>query len=193
MPRQPKLRKKKVGRSVYWFTRAGGDTYFGNAAEVSHQQARKLFADHLVRIQAREVANKGQALTAGELMDLFLDWVQKHRDRQSYATRKNYCSRFGAFRVGSSKARVADLPADRVRGERSNRPVGRVASGIACASTPVPRSVSRTTAPSSSAPTLPTQVALCPRRARPMATVDSAPAQDSLSCALCRSGPAAVA
>jgi integrase len=117
VPRQPKLRKKKVGRSVYWFTRAGGDTYFGNAAEVSHQQARKLFADHLVRIQAHEVANKGQALTAGELMDLFLDWVQKHRDRQSYATRKNYCSRFGAFRVGSSKARVADLPADRVRGE----------------------------------------------------------------------------
>jgi hypothetical protein len=34
MPRQPKLRKKKVGKSVYWFTKAGGDTYFGNVADV---------------------------------------------------------------------------------------------------------------------------------------------------------------
>ncbi|HEY7313537.1 MAG TPA: hypothetical protein VH643_29575, partial [Gemmataceae bacterium] len=98
MPRQPKLRKKKVGKSVYWFTRAGGDTYFGNILDVSHREARKLFADHLVRIQAEEAAHKRQALTAGELMDLFLDRAQKHRDRQSYATRKNYCSRFAAFR-----------------------------------------------------------------------------------------------
>ena len=35
MPRQPKLRKKKVGKSVYWFTKAGGDTSFGNVEDVS--------------------------------------------------------------------------------------------------------------------------------------------------------------
>jgi hypothetical protein len=50
-------------------------------------------------------------------MDLFLEWVQKHRDEQTYATRKNYCSRFAAFKVGTRKGRIADLPADKVRGE----------------------------------------------------------------------------
>jgi integrase len=49
-------------------------------------------------------------------MDLFLEWVQNHRSEQNYATRKTYCSRFAAFRVTSRSTRVADLPADRVRG-----------------------------------------------------------------------------
>jgi hypothetical protein len=26
MPAKPKLRKKKVGKSAYWFTKAGGET-----------------------------------------------------------------------------------------------------------------------------------------------------------------------
>jgi integrase len=117
MPRQPKLRKKRVKQSVYWFTKAGGDTYFGPVEAVSHKEARKLFADHLVRLQSEEKENKRQGLTAGELMDLFLDYVQSHRSKQTYATRKNYCSRFGAFRVGTTKVRVADLPADKVRGK----------------------------------------------------------------------------
>jgi hypothetical protein len=41
MARQPKLRKKKVGKSIYWFTKAGGDTYFGNIEDVTHLDARK--------------------------------------------------------------------------------------------------------------------------------------------------------
>ena len=31
---QPKLRKKTVKQSTYWFTKAGGDTYFGSVEEV---------------------------------------------------------------------------------------------------------------------------------------------------------------
>jgi hypothetical protein len=116
VPRQPKLRKKKVGRSIYWFTKAGGDTYFGKVEEVPHEDARKLFADHLHKLRDEETASKRQALTAGELMDLFLGWVQKHRDEQNYATRRTSCSRFGALRVGGRKVRDPDLPATQVRG-----------------------------------------------------------------------------
>jgi integrase len=117
MPRQPKLRKKKVGESIYWFTKAGGDTYLGNVAEVTHQDARKRFADHLLRIRSEEMANKREHLTARELMDLFLQWVHGHRNEQNYFTRRTYCSRFGAFCVGQRRVRVADLPAHKVRGE----------------------------------------------------------------------------
>jgi hypothetical protein len=35
MPRKPTLRRKKVGKSVYWFTKAGGETYFGNVANLN--------------------------------------------------------------------------------------------------------------------------------------------------------------
>ena len=90
MARQPKLRKKSVGRYVYWFTKTGGDTNFGRVDEVPHQQAQKLFADHLSRIFAAEKDSKRQFLTVGELMDLFLDWVQKNRSEDTYRTRRNY-------------------------------------------------------------------------------------------------------
>jgi integrase len=50
-------------------------------------------------------------------MDLFLDWVQTHRAESSYDTRRLYCSRFGAHKVGPRKVCVRDLPADGVRGE----------------------------------------------------------------------------
>src|SRR3954447_26405334 len=95
----PKLRKKKVGKSVYWFTKAGGDTYFGNVEEVTHRQAGKLFADHLPRIRTDQEASKRRRLSVGDLRGLFLDWVQKHRDERPSSTRRTYCSRFGAFKV----------------------------------------------------------------------------------------------
>jgi hypothetical protein len=49
MPRQPKLRKKKIGKSVYRFTKAGGDTYFGTVDDVPYKDARRLAeaADHI--------------------------------------------------------------------------------------------------------------------------------------------------
>jgi hypothetical protein len=42
MPRQAKLRKK-VGKSVYWFTKAGGDTYFSSVTDVPYKEARRRF------------------------------------------------------------------------------------------------------------------------------------------------------
>jgi integrase len=117
MPRQPKLRKKKVKQSIYWFTKAGGDTYFGTVKEVPYKKAKELFAAHLSRLQTEEADSKRRGFTAGDLMDLFLDWVKKHRSDRTYDTRTTYCSRFGAFQVGSRKIRVRDLPADKVKGE----------------------------------------------------------------------------
>lgn len=117
MARQAKLRKKTVGKSTYWYTKAGGDTYFGNVLEVTYKDAKKMFADHLRTVQDDAGGGKKGAMTAGELMDLFLDWVQKWRDEQNYTTRKTYCSRFGAFKPEGGTARVRELPADKVRGK----------------------------------------------------------------------------
>jgi integrase len=113
MPRKPTLRKKKVGKSVYWFTRAGGDTYFGNIADVKYSDARRLFAAHIKNLAEQGPASKGKALTAAELIDLFLDRVQRNRSERTYSTRRTYCSRFASFRVGGK--RIADLPANRIK------------------------------------------------------------------------------
>jgi integrase len=99
---------------VYWFTKAGGDTYFGNVEYVSHADATRLFRQHIGSLAAAAKDSKREGLTAGRLMDLFLDWVQAHRSDRSYSTRRTHCSRFGAFTVGGKK--MADLPADKVRG-----------------------------------------------------------------------------
>ncbi len=114
MARQPKLRKKTVGKSVYWFTKAGGDTYFGNVEDVTYQDARRLFRQHIGNLPDAALDGKRKVMSAGELMDLFLDWVQTHRSDRTYITRRTHCSRFGAFTVEGK--RIADLPADKVKG-----------------------------------------------------------------------------
>jgi integrase len=114
VPRQPKLRKKKIGKSRYWFTKAGGDTYFGNVADVPFSEARRLFSEHVKSIF--ETGNKSKGMTTGDLMDLFLEWVQKNRSDRTYGTRKTHCEQFGAFHVGSQKVRIADLPANKIKG-----------------------------------------------------------------------------
>lgn len=115
MARQPKLRKKKVGKSLYWFTKAGGDTYFGSVAKVPYRDARKEFTDHVQSLVARERESKRRTgLTAGELMDLFLDWIEKNRSRQTYTTRLTYCSRFGGLNAG--RGPIREIPAAQIRG-----------------------------------------------------------------------------
>jgi integrase len=116
MPRQPKLRKKKVGKTTYWFTKAGGDTYFGNVDAVSYTDARNLFNGHIQSLSDAETDSKQKTLTAGQLMDLFLDWIEKNRSRATYLSRRTHCNRFAAFAVGSQKARIADLPANKIKG-----------------------------------------------------------------------------
>src|SRR2546430_169150 len=43
MPRQSKLRKKKVGKTTYWYTETGGETYFGNVDSVPYSEAKNQF------------------------------------------------------------------------------------------------------------------------------------------------------
>jgi integrase len=115
--RQPKLRKKKIRGSTCCYTEAGGTaTYFGNVQEVSYEDARKLFSAHIQSLVNEEPTSKSKTLTAGELIELFLEWVQKHRSERTYSTRRTYCSRFASFRVGGPGGKlIADLPANRIK------------------------------------------------------------------------------
>lgn len=116
MPRQPQLRRKKVGKSEYWYTRAGGETYFGNVNDLPYSEAKKLFADHIKSVTEEASNSKGRkVLSAAELMDLFLDWLQKHRSDPTYKNRRTHCNRFAAFRVETSPLRIADLPATQMK------------------------------------------------------------------------------
>jgi hypothetical protein len=121
MPRQPQLRKKAVGDSVYWFTKAGGETYLGRVDEASHRDAKKLFADHLVKVRTGAGDRKRDGLTAGELMDTYLDWFEKRRDPTNYSTRKSYLTRFGKFVVAGRQTKLADLHASRSAARTSRR------------------------------------------------------------------------
>lgn len=116
MPRQPKLRKKKVGTSVYWFTKAGGDTYFGSVDAVPYSEAKKLFNDHVKTLAENQSTTNSKELTAGDLVVLFLEWIEKKRSQHTFTTRKLYCSRFANFEVRPG-TRIADLPANKVRGK----------------------------------------------------------------------------
>lgn len=114
MARHPKLRKKKVGKSVYWFTKTGGDTYFGNVEEVPFKEARRLFNQYLESVVDAQQSRKSHELSAGDLMDFFLDWIEKHRSDRTYSTRKCHCDRFGKFKIKGVK--LGDLPALKVGG-----------------------------------------------------------------------------
>jgi len=54
----------------------GGDTYLGNVEDVSYDGARRAFREHLNTLDDGEADRKSKGFTAGELMDLFLDWVK---------------------------------------------------------------------------------------------------------------------
>ena len=79
MARQPKLRKKKTGTGAYLFTRAGGDTYFGNVEIVSFKEARSLFNDHIKSLSESQEDSKHKGMSASDLVELFLVWIEKNR------------------------------------------------------------------------------------------------------------------
>jgi site-specific recombinase XerD len=112
MPRQAKLRKKKVGKATYWYTEAGEETYFGNVENVSYRDAKKLFAAHAQSLLEDKMDSKVKGFTAGDLLDLFLEWIRKNRSDATYTTRRIYCSRFVDFKIGNSK--IAHLPANKL-------------------------------------------------------------------------------
>jgi len=114
MPRQAKLRKKKVRSTEYWFTESGGPppTYFGKVTEVPYKEARTLFAEHVRSLSEGIKARNG--LTCAELFDQFLEWIHQHRSLRTYDQRRRDCNRFGNFRLNGQ--RIADLPAARIKG-----------------------------------------------------------------------------
>ena len=61
-----------------------------------------------------DVARHSKGLTVGDLIVLFLEWIEKKRSRQTFNTRKLYCTRFSNFEV-SPGTRIANLPANKVQ------------------------------------------------------------------------------
>ena len=91
MSRDPKLRKKTTKGQTYWHTRTGGvDTHFGNVKEVAHENARRAFTAHVASLRESGTSHKRHVLTAGELLDLYLDWLDKNR--------RTHLTRFAGFR-----------------------------------------------------------------------------------------------
>jgi integrase len=109
--RQPKLRKKKVGKQTYWYTEANGGAYFGKVGEVSYQDAKRHFGNHINKKQAPA---QDEVVTVGRLFSPFLGWVQENRSDAQYRRRRRDCSRFGRF-VYQGR-RLADIPAVEVTG-----------------------------------------------------------------------------
>ena len=112
MPQHAKLRKKNVGNATYWYTEAGGPTYLGNVEDIPYRQAKKLFADHTQSLLDEKKDAKLNGFTAGDLLDLFLDWIKKHRSHSTWTTRRIYCERFVNFKVAN--AQIGRLPANKV-------------------------------------------------------------------------------
>ena len=113
MPRQPRLRKKRVGNATYWYTEAGGPTYFGAVDVVPFSEAKNRFSSHLRSLSEAPSDSKVKGRSAGQLMDLFLDWISRNRSKDTYETRRTACSRFRAFKVGQQMMR--DLPANKIK------------------------------------------------------------------------------
>jgi integrase len=67
--RQPKLRKKKVGKHTYWYTEANGGAYFGKVGEVPYKDAKHHFGKH---IKQKQAPIEDEVLTVGQLFSSFL-------------------------------------------------------------------------------------------------------------------------
>ncbi len=102
MPQHPKLRKKNVGNATYWYTETGGPTYLGNVDEVPYKMAKKLIAAHTQSLFDEKKYSKEEGFTAGDLIAIFLAWIEKHRSHSSYTSKRIYCSRFGDFKIGNN-------------------------------------------------------------------------------------------
>jgi hypothetical protein len=109
--RKPKLRKKKVGKHIYWYTAANGGAYFGKVGEVSYEDAKEHFGEH---IKQKQAPTQADSLTVGGLFSSFLAWVKENRSDDNYRGRRRNCSRFGRF-VFQGRRR-ADIPAVEVTG-----------------------------------------------------------------------------
>jgi len=114
MPRQARLGKK----NGHWYTKAGNPNgvYFGKVGEVTFQDAKQRFADHLKQLAptAAQQASTIAPLLTAELVDLFLDWVEAHRSPRTYDERKRHLQRFIDHR--RTDRVVGEVPALKVEG-----------------------------------------------------------------------------
>lgn len=114
MPRAPQLRKKCIGNSTYWHTKAGGqDVYFGNVKNVPHEQARVEFATFAKSLS--DGTFRSNSPSCVELMEEFLEWIKEHGSPRTFDQRRRDCERFANFRVDRGK--LAEFPATTIRGE----------------------------------------------------------------------------
>jgi len=107
MPRQAKLSKK----NGHWYTKAGNPNgvYFGKIGDVTYQEAKEKFADYLKVVAPARLARVVASISTGQLIDLFLDWVEAHRSDRTYDERKRHLERFINF---SRNGRlVGEIPA----------------------------------------------------------------------------------
>ena len=114
MPRHANLRKKKVRKSQYWYTEAGGGSpiYFGNVTDTLFVDAKRLFSEHMKSLA--EGTKSRNTLTCAELIDQFPAWIEEHRSFRTYDRRKRDLNRFGNLRV--NRQQIGSLPANKVRG-----------------------------------------------------------------------------
>src|SRR4051794_27692535 len=114
MARHPQLGKKTINGNTYYYTQAGGSpVYFGNVEDTPLSEAKDAFARHLVSLGEEVKDRKRGTLTAGELMDLFLEWF-KDQSEANYKNRVTHLSSFGRFCPRGGKVHLRDLPAHRI-------------------------------------------------------------------------------
>jgi integrase len=119
MPRQAKLSKK----NGHWYTKAGNPNgvYFGKIGDVTYQEAKEKFADYLKVVAPARLARVVASISTGQLVDLFLDWVEAHRSDRTYDERKRHLERFINFSRNVPGKRGRPL---RARRPEEYRPVG---------------------------------------------------------------------
>jgi len=66
---------------------------------VSYSEAKKLFDDPVKILAENEKGNHSKRLKLGYSIVMFLGWIKRKRSRQTFATRKLYCTRFSNFEV----------------------------------------------------------------------------------------------
>ncbi len=74
LPRCPvsqNFAKSKMRKTEYWFTEAGGPTYFGKVNEVTNKEARTLFSEHMKSLS--EGVMTCNVLICAELFEHFLE------------------------------------------------------------------------------------------------------------------------
>src|SRR4051812_13847631 len=74
VPRSPKLRKTKIGKSSYWnIEPRTTPTSLGHIQDVSSDNANRQFSAHIKSLAEEEAGSKSKRPTAGEVLQLFLD------------------------------------------------------------------------------------------------------------------------